>query len=93
MNTCRPHNTQRDGAACLYSQGGAPNYHPNSFNGPVDVAAVKVSYSDYSTLPYSSSFQDSAWKVTGDVDRFNTHDDNNFDQPRDFWLKVGNMTP
>ncbi|GMR37127.1 hypothetical protein PMAYCL1PPCAC_07322, partial [Pristionchus mayeri] len=68
----RPHNTQRDGAACLYSQGGAPNYHPNSFNGPVDVASVK----------------DSAWKVTGDVDRFNTHDDNNFDQPRDFWLKT-----
>ncbi|GMT16300.1 hypothetical protein PFISCL1PPCAC_7597, partial [Pristionchus fissidentatus] len=68
----RPHNTQRDGAACLYSQGGAPNYHPNSFNGPVDVASVK----------------DSEWKVTGDVDRFNTHDDCNFDQPRDFWLKT-----
>ncbi|GMR45933.1 hypothetical protein PMAYCL1PPCAC_16127, partial [Pristionchus mayeri] len=68
----RPHNTQRDGPACIDNQGAALNYHPNSFNGPVDVEAVK----------------DSSWSVTGDVDRFNTHDDANFEQPRHFWLKT-----
>lgn len=27
-------NYQRDGPQCIFSQGDAPNYFPNSFNGP-----------------------------------------------------------
>ncbi|TMS33451.1 hypothetical protein L596_001189 [Steinernema carpocapsae] len=44
----RPHNTQRDGAANFGdNQGGAPNYHPNSFNGPPAV----MSRNTCSTFP------------------------------------------
>ncbi|VDM31244.1 unnamed protein product [Toxocara canis] len=49
-----------------------PNYHPNSFNGPKERTDVK----------------ESKWTASGDVDRFNSHDDDNFSQPREFWLKV-----
>lgn len=34
----------RDGKMTLHSQGGAPNYHPNSFNGPkIDKRAKALS--------------------------------------------------
>ncbi|KAJ8921878.1 hypothetical protein NQ315_008511 [Exocentrus adspersus] len=30
------HNYDRDGRFAIHNQGGAPNYHPNTFNGPVN---------------------------------------------------------
>lgn len=34
-------NYQRDGPACLHNQGGAPNYFPNSFSGPISDERAK----------------------------------------------------
>ncbi|VDM45936.1 unnamed protein product, partial [Toxocara canis] len=69
----RNRNVQRDGLMALGdNQAGMPNYHPNSFNGPKERTDVK----------------ESKWTASGDVDRFNSHDDDNFSQPREFWLKV-----
>jgi len=55
-------------------QAGAPNYFPNSFNGPHEdpVAANAV------------------YNVVGDVQRYNTADDDNFSQVTIFWTKVLN---
>lgn len=47
-------------------------YHPNSYNGPLERAGAK----------------ESVWSVTGDVDRYNSGDDDNFTQPRALWTKV-----
>lgn len=52
--------------------GGAPNYFPNSFSGPVD---------DKKYLEHSIP-------LTGDVGRYNTADDDNFTQVGTFWNKV-----
>ncbi|KAG1661806.1 Catalase [Nymphon striatum] len=57
-------NYQRDGAMCIVNQDAAPNYFPNSFIGPCD--DVKHIESKFTT--------------TGDVDRYNTGDDDNFSQ-------------
>ncbi|PVD28719.1 hypothetical protein C0Q70_11313 [Pomacea canaliculata] len=66
-------NYQRDGAQCVNdNQGGAPNYYPNSFSGPVD---------DKKYLECPQHF-------AGDVTRYNTEDDDNFTQPGVFWNKV-----
>jgi catalase len=66
-------NYQRDGPQCANdNQGGAPNYYPNSFSGPVD----------------APQHVESSFKLTGDVQRYNTHDDDNFTQPGLFWRKV-----
>ncbi|VDM50219.1 unnamed protein product [Toxocara canis] len=54
------------------TQRGMPSYHPNSFNGALERADVK----------------ESAWSVSGDVERFNAEDEDNFSQPRELWLKV-----
>jgi len=55
-------------------QAGAPNYFPNSFNGPhEDPNAVAHHYN-----------------ATGDVQRYNTADDDNFSQVTTFWEKVLN---
>uniref|UniRef100_A0A915DRL5 Catalase core domain-containing protein n=1 Tax=Ditylenchus dipsaci TaxID=166011 RepID=A0A915DRL5_9BILA len=70
----RPHNTQRDGLMTLGdNQGGAPNYHPNSFNGPVDLG---------------QQVRDSRFAVSGDVDRFDDGAEDNYSQPAIFWTKV-----
>jgi len=69
----RVSNSQRDGPACFTeNQAGAPNYHPNMFEGPV---------------PHKGAAEH-AVKVTGDVDRHETGDDDNFTQPGVFWRKV-----
>lgn len=69
----RVRNTQVDGWHCSdENQNGAPVYHPNSFNGPTELAAA----------------QESVWPATGDVNRYNTKDDSNYDQPATFWEKV-----
>ncbi|KAK5968440.1 Peroxisomal catalase 1 [Trichostrongylus colubriformis] len=69
----RVRNYQRDGLACFDSQGDTPVYFPNSFNGPLE------------SCPRA---KESVWSVSGDVDRFETVDDDNFEQPRQFWTKV-----
>ncbi|KAH9380563.1 hypothetical protein HPB48_017327 [Haemaphysalis longicornis] len=63
-------NYQRDGNAAVENQGGAPNYFPNSFSGPVDDAKWKAP-------PFPSS---------GDVDRWDSSADyDDFTQPRELW--------
>ncbi len=56
----------------VLSSAGAPNYHPNSFHGPVECKKA-----------LESTFQ-----AAGDVTRYNSADDDNFTQPGDFWTKV-----
>jgi len=55
-------------------QGGAPNYFPNSFNGPhEDPAAVAPVFT-----------------LSGDVQRVDTSDEDNFSQVNSFWTNVLN---
>jgi len=66
-------NYQRDGLMTVDgNQGGAPNYFPNSFNGPQESKEAEWH------VPH----------VAGDVKRYNTADDDNFTQPGNFWRKV-----
>ncbi|KAF7251717.1 Catalase [Varanus komodoensis] len=66
-------NYQRDGFMCLSdNQGGAPNYYPNSFTGPEDQPDLKE------TRSY----------ISGDVQRFNSANEDNVSQVRDFYTKV-----
>lgn len=68
-------NYQRDGPQCYgNNQEGAPNYYPNSFNGPVD----DLKYAHHKT------------SISGDVARYNSSDEDNFTQPGIFWSKVLN---
>lgn len=68
-------NYQRDGPMNVTAnQGGAPNYYPNSFSGPEQTPAVEPP----------------AYKIAGDVARYNTGDDDNFTQPGIFWREVLN---
>ena len=52
---------------------GAPNYHPNSFNGPCEVA---------SALEHQLQLGDAK------IARYDTLEDDNWSQPRAFWEKV-----
>ncbi|CAI5763602.1 catalase-like isoform X1 [Podarcis lilfordi] len=66
-------NYQRDGFMCISdNQGGAPNYYPNSFTGPEDQPNLK----------------ESSVLLSGDVQRFNSADEDNVSQVRDFYTKV-----
>ncbi|XP_009332872.1 PREDICTED: catalase [Pygoscelis adeliae] len=66
-------NYQRDGPMCVSdNQGGAPNYYPNSFTGPEDQPMVK----------------ESRMSVSGDVQRFNSANEDNVTQVREFYTKV-----
>jgi len=69
----RPKTYTRDGPQNYdVHQGGAPNYFPNSFNGPhEDPGAVQ-----------------STFTVSGDVDRYDTGDEDNFSQVDQFWKDV-----
>ncbi|KAF7667119.1 hypothetical protein LDENG_00075610 [Lucifuga dentata] len=68
-------NYQRDGPMCMFdNQGGAPNYYPNSFSAP-------------EILPRSL---ESKFKVSPDVARYNSADDDNVTQVRNFYTKVLN---
>jgi len=64
---------QRDGWMNVDgNQGSAPNYFPNSFNGP-------------------QGAKDSQWHVypvSGDVAKYNSADEDNFSQVRNYWTKV-----
>lgn len=70
----KPRHYQRDGPMTVDgNQDGAPNYFPNSFNGPSpdpDNAKLHVDV------------------ATGDIDRFETGDEDNFSQCRDFFNNV-----
>ncbi|XP_041353910.1 catalase-like isoform X2 [Gigantopelta aegis] len=69
----RPKNYQRDGPQCVDdNQGGAPNYFPNSFSGPQDQA----------------TFRECPFKVSGDIQRYETGNDDNYSQVTTFWEKV-----
>nr|UCK81643.1 catalase [Arenicola marina] len=69
----RVRNYQRDGPAAVDdNQEGAPNYFPNSFEGP----------------QVNSEYVESKVTLTGDVGRYNTEDDDNFTQVGIFWRKV-----
>lgn len=68
-------NYQRDGPMCFNdNQGGAPNYYPNSFGGP------EPSKQAENLQP--------AYKLSGEVHRFDSGDEDNFSQPAIFWSKV-----
>lgn len=69
-------NYQRDGFMCFNdNQGGAPNYFPNSFHGPVECERAKKLH------PVE--------KVVGDVYRISSGDlEDNFGQPSVFYNKV-----
>jgi len=68
-------NYQRDGPQNISSNyDGAPNYFPNSFNGPKD----------------NIKYRASVFPASGDVARYNSSDDDNFTQPGIFWSKVLN---
>ncbi|KAI6239404.1 Catalase [Aphelenchoides fujianensis] len=69
----RVNNIQRDGLMTIHSQGDTPNHHPNSFNGPQPVGKVAA---------------ESVWSVQGQVDRYESGDDDNYRRPRLFWEKV-----
>ncbi|KAI6241090.1 hypothetical protein M3Y99_00381100 [Aphelenchoides fujianensis] len=69
----RVNNIQRDGLMTIHSQGDTPNHHPNSFNGP---------------QPVGKAAAESVWSVQGQVDRYESGDDDNYSQPRAFWEKV-----
>ncbi|KAJ9590251.1 hypothetical protein L9F63_016638, partial [Diploptera punctata] len=62
-------NYQRDGAANVLRQSGAPNYYPNSFGGPVN---------------YKPAAQ-SVFHTSGDVARYNSSVEDNFGQASMFW--------
>uniref|UniRef100_R4GCJ7 Catalase n=1 Tax=Anolis carolinensis TaxID=28377 RepID=R4GCJ7_ANOCA len=66
-------NYHRDGLMCISgNQGGAPNYYPNSFSGPVDHPNLKNSHV----------------YISGDVQRFNSANEDNVSQVQDFYTKV-----
>uniref|UniRef100_A0A8C4QD69 Catalase n=1 Tax=Eptatretus burgeri TaxID=7764 RepID=A0A8C4QD69_EPTBU len=66
-------NYQRDGPMCMYdNQGGVPNYYPNSFGAP----------------EVQPRFLEQRYPVSGDVQRYNTADDDNFTQVRTFYNKI-----
>jgi catalase len=56
------------------NQGGAPNYYPNSFNGPETSRRARA--------------LEPPFKVAGDVDRIDNGDEDNFTQARIFWNSV-----
>lgn len=56
------------------NQGGAPNYYPNSFSGPEPLQRA--------------SDLEPPYKVSGDVYRHESGDEDNFTQPRIFWNSV-----
>jgi len=70
----RVNNIQRDGLMALgNNQGDGPNHHPSSFNGP---------------RPVGNSVKESSYATHGDVDRYETGDEDNYSQPRIFWEKI-----
>ncbi|CAL8295916.1 unnamed protein product [Boreogadus saida] len=69
----RVSNYQRDGPMCMSdNQGGAPNYFPNSFSAPDS----------------QPRFLESKFKVSPDVTRYNSANDDNYTQAGTFYSEV-----
>ncbi|GFV13635.1 catalase [Trichonephila clavipes] len=69
----RSRNYERDGPDTVTdNQDGAPNYYPNSFSGPVNDPDVR----------------EPPFEVSGDVDRWNSEDEDNFTQAKSFYRKT-----
>ncbi|XP_030760940.1 catalase-like [Sitophilus oryzae] len=68
------HNFNRDGFATIKSQGGAPNYFPNSFNGPRNDPRAKALYP---SIPLSAHTQ-----------RTDNGSEDNFTQAGLLWTRV-----
>ncbi|KAJ4436542.1 hypothetical protein ANN_16573 [Periplaneta americana] len=62
-------NYERDGPMAYYNQGDAPNYYPNSFNGPTPD-------------PWGAL---STFNVSGEARRYDDSDDDNYSQPAMYW--------
>ncbi|XP_063702008.1 catalase-like [Culicoides brevitarsis] len=74
---CPVKNYQRDGPMCFSdNQAGAPNYFPNSFSGPAECERARK---------LIDSKHD---KLVGDVNRYDTGDEDNYSQASIFWNKV-----
>ncbi|KAL1490824.1 hypothetical protein ABEB36_013452 [Hypothenemus hampei] len=70
------HNFNRDGYGTIYSQGGAPNYHPNSFEGPEnDKRALALT----PVIP-----------LQGEAKRIDSGNDDNYTQARLLYQRVLN---
>nr|XP_034196102.1 catalase [Osmia lignaria] len=67
-------NYQRDGLMAVHNQNGAPNYFPNSFNGPKECPAVRPP----------------KFNVSGDVDRYEPQNEDDFGQAGMFYRDVLN---
>ncbi|KAL3275580.1 hypothetical protein HHI36_020335 [Cryptolaemus montrouzieri] len=67
-------NYQRDGPQAIHNQGGAPNYHPNSFGGPENDARAK------SLSP--------VFTVSGDAQRYDSGEEDNYSQATVFYRKT-----
>jgi len=68
----RVRNMQRDGFMCINgNQGAAPNYFPNSFGGPAPDPKFKEHFSKHF--------------ASGDIDRYESADEDNFTQPGIFY--------
>ncbi|CAH2016450.1 unnamed protein product [Acanthoscelides obtectus] len=65
-------NFSRDGDATYHSQGGSPNYHPNSFGGPEVITWLPH-------VPYGTK---------GEAKRVDNGNDDNFTQPRMLYQRV-----
>lgn len=63
---------QRDGNMAVHNHGNAPNYFPNSFCGPKECPVAR-----------SPPFH-----VSGNVDRYNPENEDDFEQATTFWRKV-----
>lgn len=69
-------NFQRDGPMCYFNQGGAPNYHPNSFGGP-------------NSDPFAASWTKPPQSFQGNEDYYpEFFEEDNYSQPKVFWKKV-----
>lgn len=76
-------NYQRDGPQCVNDNaGGAPNYYPNSFNGPKDGNASGGKMREHTHMH--------ALPTAGDCCKYNSADDDNYTQVTNFWNNVLN---
>ncbi|XP_031347420.1 catalase-like [Photinus pyralis] len=67
-------NFSRDGPQTINNQGGAPNYHPNSFGGPNSSKRAKDLLIHF--------------EENGITDRYDARDNDNYSQPRIFYQRV-----
>jgi catalase len=69
------------------NQGDAPNHHPNSFNGPQTVGDA-ARESTFAVYGHAGNLFINSKTKTNFLDRYESGEDDNYSQPRDFWTKV-----